>query len=72
MRRESFVLKTLVILAVLVLMSAPVAFAQCCESDFDDDGNVYPSDLSVFLDEYGRTDCYPCSSTGGSSVPDPV
>jgi len=30
-----------------------------CEADFDDDGNVYPSDLSVFLGEYGRTDCLP-------------
>jgi hypothetical protein len=28
-----------------------------CQADFDDDGNVYPSDLSVFLGEYGRTDC---------------
>ena len=28
-----------------------------CVCDFDDDGNVYPSDLSVFLGEYGRTDC---------------
>jgi len=28
-----------------------------CQCDFDDDGNVYPSDLSVFLGEYGRTDC---------------
>jgi len=28
-----------------------------CQADFDNDGNVYPSDLSVFLGEYGRTDC---------------
>ena len=28
-----------------------------CYADFDGDGNVYPSDLSVFLGEYGRTDC---------------
>jgi hypothetical protein len=28
-----------------------------CYADFDGDGNVYPSDLSVFLSEYGRTNC---------------
>jgi hypothetical protein len=28
-----------------------------CYADFDGDGNVYPGDLSVFLGEYGRTDC---------------
>ena len=36
-----------------------------CQCDFDDDGNVYPSDLSVFLGEYGRTDCLispPCEA----------
>ena len=36
-----------------------------CYADFDNDGNVYPSDLSVFLDEYGRTDCIsnpPCQA----------
>jgi len=37
-----------------------------CYAEFDGDGNVYPSDLSVFLGEYGRTDCNinppPCQS----------
>jgi hypothetical protein len=36
-----------------------------CHADFDSDGNVYPSDLSIFLDEYGRTDCLtnpPCQT----------
>jgi len=28
-----------------------------CRADFDLDGNVYPSDLSVFLPDYGRADC---------------
>jgi len=37
-----------------------------CYAEFDGDGTVYPSDLSVFLGEYGRTDCNinppPCQS----------
>jgi len=36
-----------------------------CYADFDNDSNVYPSDLSIFLDEYGRTDCLthpPCET----------
>ena len=28
-----------------------------CYANFGGDSNVYPSDLSVFLGEYGRTDC---------------
>ena len=36
-----------------------------CYADFDGNGDVYPSDLSVFLNEYGRTDCLtnpPCQA----------
>ena len=36
-----------------------------CHADFDNDGCVYPSDISVFLGEYGRTDCItnpPCEA----------
>jgi len=58
--------KAIILAAVLFMMSAPNAFAQCCQADFDYDGNVYPSDLSVFLSEYGRTDCYPCGSNPAS------
>jgi len=51
--------KTLAVVTGLFLMSAPSVWADVCVSDFDYDGNVYPSDLSVFLDEYGRIDCPP-------------
>ena len=61
MRRETLA-KTLAVVTGLVLMSAPVVWAGHCQSDFDCDGNVYPSDLSVFLDEYGKTDCTSCPS----------
>jgi len=37
-----------------------------CYANFDGDSNVYPSDLSIFLGEYGRTDCFttppPCET----------
>ena len=36
-----------------------------CYADFDGDSNVYPSDVSIFLGEYGRTDCItnpPCQA----------
>ena len=65
MRRKTLV-KTLVVVAGLVLMSAPNILADVCVCDFDYDGNVYPSDLSVFLGEYGRTDCPP---NGPAPVP---
>jgi hypothetical protein len=66
MRRKSSVLSVLVVVAGLVLLSAPTVWADVCVCDFDYDGNVYPSDLSVFLGEYGTTDCDP---NGPAPVP---
>ena len=68
MRRQTLT-KTLAVVAALVLLSAPVVLAEHCQCDFDCDGNVYPGDLSVFLGEYGKTDCTSCPAPVPAGVP---
>lgn len=53
-------LVTGLILVFLGFTSIP-GLAQC-EGDFDCDGDVDGSDLSVFAADFGRTDCSPCES----------
>jgi hypothetical protein len=49
-------MKRLILIAMVVLLSTPVAFGQdICESDFNCDGNVDANDVSTFLEDFGRS-----------------
>ena len=42
-----------------------VHIVECCEGDFDHDGDVDGSDLAVFAADFGRTDCSPADPCEG-------
>jgi hypothetical protein len=58
-------MKRLILIAMVVLLSSSIALAQdICESDFDCNGAVDASDVSTFLEDFGRSQffnpCPPC------------
>ena len=64
MLKNLFLKKSMAVLAMLLFCGA-LSFASmstviagtACEGDFDNDGDVDGSDLSVFAADFGRTDC---------------
>ena len=76
-------MKRLILITMVVLLSASIAVAQePCTADFDCNGDVSATDVSVFLSQFGRSpffdpcpDCYdsPCPCTAsGCDPPAPV
>ena len=63
-------MKRLILIAMVVLMSAPIAQAQdFCKGDFDYDDDVDADDVEEFLNHFGRFQFNnPCPSDGPSPV----
>ena len=66
-------MKRLILIAVILLLSASISFAQppdFCEGDLDYDGDCDANDVSLFLEDFGRELYYrPCPPDGPSPVP---
>jgi len=64
-------MKRLILIAMVLLLSSPIAFAQnFCQGDFNYDGNVDAADVSVFLQNFGRSIFNnPCPSDGPAPIP---
>ena len=64
-------MKRLVLIAMVVLLSSPIAIAQdFCEGDFDYDGDQDCTDLLVFISDFGRGLFFvPCPPDGPAPVP---
>jgi len=64
--------KTLALTAIFLLLSAPIVFAQGepCQGNFDFDQDVDASDVTVFLQHFGRSQYNnPCPPSGPAMVP---
>ena len=63
-------MKRLVLIAMVVLLSSPIAIAQdFCEGDFDYDGDLDGTDASLFKSDFGRSLFFePCPSDGPAPV----
>ena len=68
--KGKLLLKGLVLLACLMMLSAPTVLAQIfCQGDFNYDGNVDAADVSVFLQNFGRSPFFnPCPPDGPAPV----
>ena len=64
-------MKRLVLIAMVVLLSSPIAIAQdFCEGDFDYDGDQDGTDASLFKSDFGRSEFSdPCPPDGPAPVP---
>ena len=63
-------MKRLILIAMVVLMSSSIAFAQdFCKGDFTYDGDVDANDVTTFLEHFGRSIfSNPCPFDGPSPV----
>jgi len=64
-------MKRLILIAMVVLMSSSIAFAQdFCKGDFTYDGDVDADDVATFLEHFGRSIfSNPCPTDGPAPVP---
>ena len=64
-------MKRLILIAMVVMLSAPNVFAQnFCQGDFNYNGSVGAEDVSVFLEHFGRSQFNnPCPPDGPALVP---
>ena len=64
-------MKRLILIAMVVLLSAPTVLAQnFCQGDFNYNGSVGAEDVSVFLVHFGRSQFNnPCPPDGPAPVP---
>jgi hypothetical protein len=54
---KKVLVKGLIVLACLIMSSAPTVLARTCNGDFDYDGDVDGSDAFLFKQDFFKFDC---------------